>query len=78
MKKPFKFKIKTIQLPWTPECRAFFGALDTEIDPAFYSVTIKVKSVLFTARFRDGMWTTTRHREIQNILNVSIFMGFVR
>ena len=73
----FKFKPKTIRMPWTPECREFFGLHEDEPTPAYYSVKIGLKSATLTCSTNGpGIWRNRFFREIPNIFNVALLKSY--
>ncbi|CAL4866704.1 hypothetical protein MMA231_00948 [Asticcacaulis sp. MM231] len=73
MAKPFKFKQRTIQMPWSESCRAWFDLHEDEESPAFYSVIIQLKKLTYTCsvKGKDG-WRNHYNMSSANFLNLEI------
>jgi hypothetical protein len=81
MRRPakFKFKSKTVRLPWDEaRCRAFFGLHDGDASPKSYSVTVSQNTALYTceATAKTGpAWRTTYKVKTKNHLNLSTWVA---
>lgn len=71
--KAFKFRAKTLRLPWSDQAAAFFRPESDDIAPASYTVTVHLKTLVFECKCKTpGGWTHVYRRRAGNVLNLAV------